>query len=82
MPGLGSSLGSSGAAASGAKAAATGLEWCCSLDPDVPKLLNTVERREYSRRSLQAAVAKGGGLHPCPVPDCAGVAASGAQPTL
>ncbi len=53
-------------------------DWCCSLDADVPKLLGVPERREYSRRSLQAAVAKGRGLVPCPQPDCPGIAVPGA----
>ncbi|CAL8464958.1 g4493 [Coccomyxa elongata] len=54
-------------------------DWCCSMDADVPKLLSVAERREYSRKSLQAAVAKGSGLLPCPVPDCTGIAASGKE---
>ena len=53
-------------------------DWCCSLDADVPKLLSAQERRAYLRKSLQAAVAKGAGLLPCPVPDCPGIAAPGA----
>lgn len=48
------------------------------MDADVPKLLSVAERRDYSRKSLQAAVAKGSGLLPCPVPDCPGIAATGA----
>lgn len=57
-------------------------DWCCSMDADVPKLLSVAERRDYSRKSLQAAVAKGSGLLPCPVPDCPGIAAMGALISL
>ena len=54
-------------------------DWCCSLDADVPELLSKAEMSEYSRKSLQAAVAKRRGLVPCPQPDCPGIAAAGAK---
>ncbi|BDA48943.1 hypothetical protein COCOBI_13-0530 [Coccomyxa sp. Obi] len=51
--------------------------WCCSLDADVPQLLSKTEWEDYSSRSLQAAVAKGGDLLPCPRTDCPGIAVRG-----
>lgn len=51
--------------------------WCCSLDADVPLLLSKTEHMEYSNKSLQAAVAKGGDLLPCPKTDCHGIAVRG-----
>ncbi|BDA48942.1 hypothetical protein COCOBI_13-0520 [Coccomyxa sp. Obi] len=51
--------------------------WCCSLDADVPQLLSKIEWEDYSSRSLQAAVAKGGDLLPCPKTDCPGIAVRG-----